>query len=117
MVALRAWSTHWISQQTSLTIKSDNVSALVMAARLKVTSSQLIARELAMTLSEASFMPRHVVHVPGVMNVWADALSRLDAPGGSYRIPAPLVSVPRAAPAPRTVACHTTLAAEQQAGR
>ena len=44
-VALRAWSRHWISQQTSLTINSDIISSLVMASRLKVTSSQLIARE------------------------------------------------------------------------
>ena len=62
-------------------------------------------------------MPRHIVHVPGVMNVWADALSRLDDPHGRYSIPAPLVSVPRATPAPRTVAFYATLAAEQQAGR
>ena len=84
LVALRAWSRHWISQQTSLAIKSDNISALVMASRLKVTTSQLIARELAMTLSEAHFMPRHVVHVPRVVNVWADALSRLDEPHVRY---------------------------------
>ena len=82
-----------------------------MASTLKITSSQLIAREVALELSEAAFMPRHVVHVPGVMNVWADALSRLSSPRGHYAVPARLLSVPCAEPAKRTVAFYSTLAA------
>ena len=111
LVALRAWKKMWATQQCSLTIKSDNISALVMASKLKITSSQLIAREVALELSEAAFMPRHVVHVPGVMNVWADALSRLSSPRGHYAVPARLLSVPCAEPAKRTVAFYSTLAA------
>ena len=56
-------------------------------------------------------MPRHVVHVPAFMHVWAGALSRLSSPHGHYRVPAVLVRVPRAIPARRAVAFYTTLAA------
>ena len=110
LVALRAWRKFWITQQSTLTLKRDNISALIMASKLKITSSQLIAREVALELSEASFMPRHVVHVPGVMNVWADALSRLDDPRSHYEVPARLLRVPRASPSRRNAAFYTTLA-------
>ena len=93
-----------------MTIKRDNISALIMASKLSITSSELIARELALLLSEASYMPRHVVHVPGVMNAWADALSRLSEPGGKYCIPAALRDVPRSSPIRRTPDFYSTLA-------
>ena len=81
-----------------------------MAPKLNITISQLIAREVALELSEASFMPRRVVHVPVVMNVWADALSRLDDPRSHYEVPAQLMIVPRASPSRRNAAFYTTLA-------
>ena len=109
LVALRTWAKQWMDKQITLTIKSDNISALVMTSRLRITASRLVAKELAMTLSEASFMPRHVVHVPGAMNCWADALSRLSAPGGKYSIPPLLREAPRAFPAERSPAYYTTL--------
>ena len=111
LVALRTWREFWATQQVTLTLKSDNISALVMASKLKITSSRLISCEVALELSEAAFMPRHVIHVPGVMNVWADALSRLDDHRGNYRVPAALRGVPRAIPAQRTAAYYSTLAA------
>ena len=111
LVALRTWKEMWISQQVTLTLKSDNISALVMAAKLKITSSRLIACEVALELSEAAFMPRHVVHVPGVMNIWADVLSRLGDNRSQYRVPAELKGVPRAYPAKRAAEFYTTLAA------
>ena len=110
LVAMRTWSTHWLGFQCSLTIKSDNISALIMASKLKITSSELISRELALLLSEASYMPRHVVHVPGVMNAWADALSRLGDPAGGYHIPAALRESPRSTPMRRNPVFYSTLA-------
>ena len=44
-----------------------------MVTKLNITSSQLVSRELALLLSEASYMPRHVEHIPGVTNTWAYA--------------------------------------------
>ena len=103
----------WATQQITLTIKSDNISALVMASKLIITSSKLVAREVALELSEAAFMPKHVVHVPGVMNVWADALSRLSDPRSQYRVPAGLKGAPRVFPDRRSAAFNTTLAAHE----
>ena len=104
------WARHWLGYQCTLTIKSDNISALVMASRLKITSSELISQELALLLSEASYMPRHVIHVPGVMNAWADALSRLSDPSRKYSVPEALRRVSRATPARRAESFYSTLA-------
>ena len=116
LVALRLWSSHWLGCQCALTINSDNISALVMTSKLKITSSELIAQELALLLSEASYMPRHVVHVPGVLNAWADALSRLSDPSRKYMIPAELRDVPRAFPTRRSERFYSTLAAGDSRG-
>ena len=110
LVAMRTWTSSWLGCQCTLTIKSDNISALVMASKLKVTASTLIAQELALILSEASYMPRHVVHVPGAMNAWADALSRLEDPTRRYTVPAALRDTPRAFPCVRSSRYYSTLA-------
>ena len=111
LVALRTWKKLWPTQQVTLTFKSDNTSVLFMAPKLNITSSILIACELALELSEAACMPRHVIHVPGVMNVWADALSRLSDHRSLYHVPAELKGVPRAFPPQRSADFYTTLAA------
>ena len=110
-MALRVWKNQWGTQQRTLLLKSDHISALVMASKLTITSSKLIAREVALELSEAAFVPKHITHALGVMNVWADSLSRLSDCRRRYRVPAQLLSVPRAFPAQRTAAFYTTLAA------
>ena len=116
LVALRAWIKQWAAVRVLLTSKPDNLSALVMAGKLKITSSTLIAREVALLLSEAAFMPRHIEHLPGVMNTWAGALSRLAEPGSNHAIPEQLRSAPRARCEPRSAAFYTTLATESQGG-
>ena len=68
-------------------MKSDNMAALSLAARLKSKVSSLIAKETALVYSSASFQPRYVEHVPGVLNFSADALSRLSDPNGDYEVP------------------------------
>ena len=87
-----------------------------MASKLKIPSSKVIAQELALDLSEAACMPNHVTHVPGVMNVWADALYRLSDPRGHYRVPSQLLSVARSVPSRRAAAFYTTLAATALGG-
>ena len=54
LVAMRTWITHWLNCQCTLAIKSINISALLMASKLKVTSSALASQELALIVSEAS---------------------------------------------------------------
>ncbi len=50
----------------------------------------LIARELALEVAEAAYRPLLAEHIPGAANVAADALSRLHAPGGHYKLPGEL---------------------------
>ena len=87
LVAVRCWATRWLDKRVSITMKSDNMAALSLAARLKSKVSSLIAKETALVYSSASFQPRYVEHIPGVLNYSADALSRLTDPSGGYEVP------------------------------
>ena len=90
------------------------MAALVFAAKLKTSGSRsLIARELALLYSESSFEPRWTVHLPGVLNVMSDSLSRLTDPSGKYTIPSALASVKPIAVPSRPESYYTTLAISQ----
>ena len=90
------------------------MAALALAAKLKASGSRgLIARELALLYSESSFEPRWTVHLPGVLNVIPDALSRLTDPSGKYEIPAALASVKPIAVPNRPESYYATLAISQ----
>ena len=56
----------------------DSITAMVMMLRLKARGSgpSLIAREVALDMSEALYQPNVVGHLPGVANTIADYLSR-----------------------------------------
>ena len=100
LVSLRVWFGYWSCSRCAFTVKSDNTSALVLAATLKSSKSiNLIAKEIALLYCEAQYEPRFLEHVPGVMNIAADALSRLNDPASKYVVPdwlsrAKCVSVP-----------------------
>ena len=92
-MALRAWLHQWRLHRVLVRIRSDNLAALVGAARLKGKAG-LILREISYVYTEASFEPALCEHIPGVCNVLADRLSRLHEPGASEGIPAQLAGVP-----------------------
>jgi len=56
----------------------------------------LIAREIALDISESVYSPSLISHIPGISNVLSDTRSRLHAPGGAYSLPVCLRSVPQA---------------------
>ena len=87
--ALRLWGGYWLRDRVTLTVQSVNVATLSMVAKMQPHSAQmgLIARELAMDVSKASYSPDIVEHIPGITNQAADALSRLHEPGKHVRIP------------------------------
>ena len=87
LVALKAWLHFWSQRRISVAIRSDNLSALYMAARMKSKASPLINRNIALVYSRASFEPRFVEHIPGVANSLADGLSRLYEPDSHYVLP------------------------------
>ena len=89
MVALREWSTLWKDRRVTLSVRSDNVSTLSLVCKMQPHSEQLgiIARELALEVCESAVSPDDAVHIPGIANVAADALSRVHQPG--YDTPLP----------------------------
>ena len=87
LVVLKLWHGYWFDKRPTVTVKGDNMSALSMASRLKVgPSCRLIGQELALIYWKSHFEPQ-VEHIPGVSNVFADALSRLCDPSKVYEIP------------------------------
>ena len=109
LVALKLWLSAWGDKKVNISIKSDNMAALSLAAKMKSKVSSLIAKEVALIISKAAFRPRLVVHVPGVMNLSADSLSRLEDPDGDYSIPAYLLPSLRTSTSPRTETFYRTL--------
>ena len=59
------------------------------------TGAAKVAREIALDIAQDVYRPTLVQHIPGVSNVAADSLSRLEMPGSQYSIPAFLSEVSR----------------------
>ena len=89
LISLRLWSKHWQGRRAKLQIRSDNVGALVMLAKLKGGSKQLalIAREYALDLGQAQWKPDVITHIPGIANVTCDQLSRKWDPSKTFQLP------------------------------
>ena len=112
LVALRTWASWWSEQRVLLRVKSDSISALVLAVKLKTTGAacNIIAREMALDLAAASHLPVVAEHVPGLANVVPDLLSRRHQPGVSFVVPTCLQLVPEVHPPSRTRAYFKSLA-------
>ena len=83
LVAARKWEHAITNRRVSLRVRGDNVGALTLVVKLRPSSAQqaIVARELALVCSKASFPPA-VLHTPGIAHKIADMLFRVDAPGG-----------------------------------
>ena len=94
LVALRSWSSHWRNRRMTLTVRSDNVATLAMVAKMQPHSQQLgiIAREIALDVASATYAPDVAVHLPGLANTAADALSRRHDPNNEFSLPAYLAN-------------------------
>ena len=95
LVATKLWKEWWVQERSTVEVRADNVTALVMVAKLKGSSpgTNLIARELALEYGDGSFRPRTVTHSPGLAIKTADTLSRLQQPGAKATLPAVLNNV------------------------
>ena len=88
LIALTIWKDKWQHKRVAVAVKSDNMSALALAARLKIaSSSNLIGREVALLYTHATFEPRLIEHIPGIANVLADDLSRIHEPHANKAVP------------------------------
>lgn len=81
LVALRVWYANKCQTKVALKVRGDNVGALNLLVNMRPKSARqaIIARELALSLTNFSFPPS-VSHTPGLSHVIADGLSRLHDP-------------------------------------
>ena len=72
------------------------MAAMTMVASMHTWSPQVVvvARELALTLSESCVRPQVVKHTPGVANKLADILTRRFQPGVHFVVPQAFIRVP-----------------------
>jgi len=84
LVAIDAWSRHWLRERVVLKLRGDNVGALIMVIKMRPPdpAHAIIARELALRMAAMSFPP-DAIHTPGVSHVIADKLSRVYMPGAA----------------------------------
>ena len=114
LVGLRIWAPQWADRRTRLAVRSDSASALtmVMFARASGPSVATVSREIALDIAENVYRPTVVAHLPGVMNVTADKLSRLHAPGSDGKVPSHLDADCRAFPPSRIQGFYRALGVE-----
>ena len=114
LIALRVWKDRWVKRRSSITIRSDNMSALALACRLKTSAaSRLIGKEIAMVYTSAAFEPKVVEHISGITNTVADALSRIGDGSGAFEVPDELAHLVKTPVPVRDESFYTTLAAKQ----
>ena len=89
LIILRMWLPGFAKHRVSVRVRGDNMAALAMLAKMqpKSRSLQIVARELALDLSQCSYSPDFIEHVPGISNGVADALSRMAEVNSSFQLP------------------------------
>ena len=112
LVALRIWWSYWADRKAIVTIRGDNIAALTLGARLKITGPcNIIGREISMLYVETAYEPCFFEHVLGVGNVVADALSRIYDPNKRCSIPSVLAGLAPTQVPRRWAGWYTTLTA------
>ena len=103
LVAVRCWAQVWKGSRSTLRVRSDSLSTLgaVNKLRSKRPGLATVMRELALDCSEGTYTLQILEHLPGTMNVWADALSRVWQPNHISEIPCELLEVTQCHPARR----------------
>ena len=112
LIALRFWKYHWINRRSVIHIQGDNTSALSLVTKMQTHSQSIgvVARELALDVSDAVYEPQVATHVPGVANVAADTLSRKFDPEFAYSLPPILASAQEVHPPQRDATWWRSLA-------
>ena len=115
LVALRCWKSTWLHERVVLRVRSDSMSALILCLKLKTSGAgtAIIAREMALDIAASEYTPQIVEHVPGVVNLIPDELSRRYQPGHGFVLPAALSAVAETKLDPRTSSYFRTVAAEK----
>ena len=93
LAAIRLWLPSFKHERVTVSLRSDNMAALEMVAKMQPKSKSLgvVARELALDLADSTYSLDFAQHVAGVTNGIADTLSRKFQPGKSFAVPQFLV--------------------------
>ena len=104
LIAVRTWMPIWVDLPVAVIVQSDSIAALGAAAKSGsgIPHMNAVIREMALDLAEGNYHADLFGHVPGSLNVWADALSRLLDPNKMAAIPDELKHLPRTTVQPRT---------------
>ena len=104
LVAIRLWLPQFKTQRVKICLRGDNLAALYAVAKMQPKSKALniVARELALDLADASYTVDFIQHVAGLANVTADALSRKRQPGKEFILPGLLASAIEVTPPNRS---------------
>ena len=89
LVSMRLWLPRYKNQRVLVTLRGDNIAALVMVSKMQPRSKSLgvVARELALDIASATYSPDFVQHIQGVSNSVADSLSRKFQADKTYTLP------------------------------
>lgn len=100
LIGLRLFKQFWVKNRATLEVRADNVTALAMLTRMRAKGQgvNLVARELALDLSDGCFRPDVCCHIPGITNKCCDALSRLFQPNNNIPFPKMLHNIPEFSP-------------------
>jgi hypothetical protein len=112
LCALRSWRTFWRHTRVRLAARGDNVGSLHMMMELKIRGDgpTKIARELALELGDGAYAPEVTEHIPGLINIEADALSRrYDPSKGPWQAPAFVAGIEETLLPPRPVGYYKSM--------
>ena len=89
LVAVKLWLPHWCTRRVRLAVRTDNMTTLAMARKLRAKGPglTLLSQELALVVAQASYEPDVCEHTPVIQNGVADTLSRKYEPGKPWRLP------------------------------
>ena len=107
----RIFKEDWRSSRSCLEVRSDNITALTMMAKMKATGRgvNIIARELALDMADGCYKPEVIAHVPGITISTVDTLSRKFQPNKPFSLPHILKDVPEKHPPLRIKSFYCTL--------
>ena len=110
LLALRVWKRIWQKERVILSIGADNMTALNMIDKFKTSTPDinLIAREIALEFGDSTHRPSRRLHVPGIENKTADALSRRHQPGKKFVLPNILREIKETIAPPRSSIYYIT---------
>ena len=105
LIGVREWLPIWKTQRMIIVARSDAQAALGAWKKERSSNPQInhVVREVSLDLAEGRYRVDVLEHIPGKLNFWADALSRIYMPESPADVPKSLANVPRARPAIRGV--------------